>query len=276
MTDISKAGALRQKAKTVRREVLKMIHKAKSGHPGGSLSAADIMTVLYFNELNVNPKKPDWNERDRFILSKGHVCPVLYTCLALCGYFAMEQLGTLRVAGSILQGHPDMKRCPGIDMSTGSLGQGASVGVGMALAAKRDGQNLRVFVLVGDGETNEGQIWEAVQSAVKYKLSNFILIVDNNGLQNDGPCDEVMPTGDIAKKLAAFGMDVYECNGHDMDALLDAFSSMRRSDYEGPRALVAKTVKGKGVSFMENIVAWHGMAPNDAQLAAALEEIGHD
>ena len=272
MSNHDKAIGLKKRAVKVRSNLLTMIHTAQSGHPGGSLSAADVMTALYFSELNLRPEEPDWDERDRFVLSKGHVCPVLYTCLALRGYFDTEVLSTLRKEGSILQGHPDMKRCPGVDISTGSLGQGLSVGVGMALRAKRDALSYRVYVLVGDGECDEGQIWEAVQSASKYKLDNLVILVDNNGLQNDDSCDVVMPTLDLAQKFAAFGCDSVTIDGHDMEQILDAFDGTRK-EYGKPHCIVLKTVKGKGVSFMENVVQWHGMAPNDEQYAAAMLEL---
>ncbi len=261
------------KAKEVKTTLLKMIHNAKSGHPGGSLSAADIMTVLYFDELNIDPQNPKWDNRDRFVLSKGHVCPVLYTCLAMRGFFDMSVLDTLRKEGSILQGHPDMKKCPGIDISTGSLGQGLSVAVGMALAGKRDGKDYRVFSLIGDGESNEGQIWEALETAAKYELDNLVVIVDNNGLQNDNICEVVMPLGNYKDKFEAFGCEVYPIDGHSISEIVDTFERIKSSNSNKPKCILAKTVKGKGVSFMENVVAWHGMAPNDAELETALREI---
>ncbi|MEY8355068.1 transketolase [Lachnospiraceae bacterium 54-53] len=264
---------LSQQAKIVRKELLKMIHTAGSGHPGGSLSAADIMTALYFHELKLRPDEPEWDGRDRFVLSKGHVCPVLYTCLALRGYFDKEILGTLRKEGSILQGHPDMKRCPGIDISTGSLGQGISTAAGMALRAKRDHLDYRVFVLVGDGEAQEGQVWEAIETASKYKLDNMVIFIDNNGLQNDGTCDEVMPTGDLADKFKAFGCETYEIGGHEMEEIVDILDLIRQNKTGKPHCIIAKTVKGKGVSFMENVPAWHGMAPDDEQFARAIKDI---
>ena len=273
MADKQLADSLRKQAKAVRKELLTMIHTAGSGHPGGSLSAADIMTALYFHELNIRPEEPHWDGRDRMVLSKGHVCPVLYTCLGLRGYFDREVLGTLRKEGSILQGHPDMKRCPGVDISTGSLGQGISAAVGMALRAKRDQMNYRVFVLLGDGESQEGQVWEAVETAAKYGLDNLILIVDNNGLQNDGSCDMVMPTGDLAEKFSAFGCKSYRIDGHSMDQILDVLDEIRGKQDGRPKCIVAKTVKGKGVSFMENVAAWHGMAPDDSQYEAALRDV---
>lgn len=264
---------LEKQAKEVRKAVLTMIHTAQSGHPGGSLSAADIVTALYFYEMKLDPKNPKWDQRDRFVLSKGHVCPVMYTCLAMRGFFEMTQLATLRKQNSILQGHPDMKRCPGVDISTGSLGQGLSTGVGMALRAKRDQMNYRVFVVVGDGETNEGQIWEAVESANKYQLDNLIVFVDQNGLQNDGPCADIMPSNDLAKKYEAFGCDTYQIDGHDMTQILNTLDLIRDKKDGKPKCIVCKTVKGKGVSYMENVVAWHGKAPNDEQFAQALCDI---
>jgi transketolase len=263
---------LEQQAAVVRKTLLQMIYEARSGHPGGSLSAADMMTALYFHELRVDPANPKWEDRDRFVLSKGHVCPVLYTALMLRGFFPMEEVHNLRKKGSILQGHPDMKRTPGVDISTGSLGQGLSTAVGMAIAAKRDGRKLRVFVMLGDGECNEGQIWEAAQSASKYRLDNLIVLVDNNTLQNDGTCDAVMPTLDLAIKFKAFGFDVSEIDGHCMESIVSALHEMRREG-DRPKCIVAHTVKGKGVSFMENVVMWHGMAPDAAQYAQAVREI---
>ncbi len=272
MADKNLVLELEKKAIEVRLTVLDMIHKAKSGHPGGSLSATDFMTALYFNELNINPKEPKWADRDRFVLSKGHVCPVLYSCLGLKGYFEKEVLSTLRKEGSILQGHPDMKRCPGVDISTGSLGQGISVAVGMAIAGKRDGKNYRTFVLLGDGECNEGQVWEAAQSASKYQLDDFVVIVDNNNLQNDNTSDIVMPTLDIAKKFEAFGFDAITIDGHNMEEILDALEWTKNKNGK-PKCIVGKTVKGKGVSFMENVVVWHGQAPNDEEYEKAVNEV---
>lgn len=273
MADQEKVARLKEQAKKVRKEILTMIHTAQSGHPGGSLSATDIMTALYFDELNLDPQNPKWPDRDRLVLSKGHVCPVLYTCLAMKGYFPMEVLGTLRKEGSILQGHPDMKRCPGVDISTGSLGQGLSVAVGMALAGKHDGKHYRVFSIVGDGESEEGQIWEAVETASKYGLDNLIIFLDHNRLQNDGTCEEVMPNRDLAAKFAAFGCRTWEIDGHNMDEILDVLEAVRSDPSGKPKCIVANTVKGKGVSFMENVVQWHGMAPDDEQYAQAMKEI---
>lgn len=273
MAEAEKVMRLKEQAKVVRKEILTMIHEAKSGHPGGSLSAADMMTALYFDELNIDPENPKWEDRDRFVLSKGHVCPVLYTCLALRGYFPKEVLGTLRKEGSILQGHPDMKRCPGVDISTGSLGQGLSVAVGMALSAKRDHKSYRVFCMVGDGESNEGQIWEAVQTAAKYNLDNLVILLDRNRLQNDGICEEVMPNGNLVDKFTAFGCQTWEIDGHDMAQILDTLEAIKADQSGKPKCIVAHTVKGKGVSFMENVVQWHGMAPNDEQYAIAIQNI---
>lgn len=273
MANTEKTKALIALAVEVRKQVLTMIHTAGSGHPGGSLSAADIMTALYFSELRLRPEEPQWDERDRFVLSKGHVCPVLYTCLAMRGFFPMETLSTLRREGSILQGHPDMKRCPGIDISTGSLGQGLSVAVGMALRAKRDHRGYRVFALLGDGECDEGQIWEAAETASKYGLDNLIILVDNNGLQNDNTCEVVMPTRDLAEKFAAFGCESRTINGHDMEMILDTLDAVREDTSGKPHCIVMKTVKGKGVSFMENVVMWHGTAPDDAQYHQAMQEV---
>lgn len=269
-----KVTALKAQAVELRKTLLTMIYKAQSGHPGGSLSAADIMTVLYFDELNLRPDQPKWPERDRFVLSKGHVCPVLYSCLAMRGFFPMETLDHLRQFGSILQGHPDMKRTPGVDISTGSLGQGVSCAVGMAIANKRDNNPGRVFCLLGDGESNEGQVWEAAEAAAKYELDNFILFVDHNGLQNDGTCQEIMPPQDLAAKFEAFGFRVYTIDGHDISAILDVLDQIRNAPGGKPFAVVAKTVKGCGVSFMENVVKWHGQAPNEQEYIQAMKEIG--
>lgn len=273
MADQEKVLRLEAQAKEVRKEILTMIHAAQSGHPGGSLSAADLMTALYFDELNIDPQNPKWEDRDRFVLSKGHVCPVLYTCLALKGYFPKEVLATLRKEGSILQGHPDMKRCPGVDISTGSLGQGLSVAVGMAINGKREKKNYRVFSMVGDGESDEGQIWEAVETASKYGLDNLVILLDRNRLQNDGTCAEVMPNGDLLAKFNAFGCQTWEIDGHNMNEILDALEAVRADQSGKPKCIVAHTVKGKGVSFMENVVQWHGMAPNDEQYAQAMKDI---
>lgn len=268
-----KVARLKAQAIEVRKNIITMIHAAKSGHPGGSLSATDIMTALYFSELNLDPANPKWDGRDRFVLSKGHVCPVLYTCLGLKGYFDKSVLLTLRKEGSILQGHPDMKRCPGIDISTGSLGQGISVAVGMAIRGKRDNLDYRVFALLGDGECDEGQVWEAAESAAKYELDNMVVFVDNNGCQNDGFCKDIMPTRDIAKKFEAFGWETYNIDGHSMEEITDVLDKVRGKKDGRPKCIVAKTVKGKGVSFMENVPEWHGKAPNDEEYARAIKDI---
>ncbi len=270
-----KITQLKEKAGELRRTALTMIYKAQSGHPGGSFSAAEIMTVLYFDQMNVDAKNPKWDERDRFVLSKGHVCPILYSSLILKGFLGNEEVNNLRKLGSKLQGHPDMKKCPGVDISTGSLGQGISCAVGMAIAAKMDKKAYKTYTLVGDGECNEGQVWEAIQSAVKYELDNFVMILDNNNLQNDGSCDEIMPTGDLAKKVESFGMETYKVDGHSVEELIDAFEKISANSTNGkPKCIVAKTVKGKGVSFMENVPGWHGMAPNEEQFAIAMKELG--
>ncbi len=263
---------LEQKANELRQNIITMICKAQSGHPGGSLSLADIVTALYYHEMKIDPAKPKWKERDRVILSKGHSCPVLYAVLAMKGYFGMEVLDTLRGFESILQGHPDMKKVPGVDMTTGSLGQGVSIGVGMAIGAKADSLESRIFVLVGDGENNEGQIWEAAMSAVKYKLDNLITIVDHNGLQNDGFCNDIMPTGDLAKKWEAFGWEVIKINGHNIADILRGFEEMKKVKGK-PICIYADTVKGKGVSFMENVCKWHGTPPNSGQYTVAMDEL---
>ena len=268
-----KVSALEKTAIELRKNLLTMIYRAQSGHPGGSLSAADIMTALYFDELRLRPDQPNWPERDRFVLSKGHVCPVLYSCLIMRGFLPLEELSNLRKFGSVLQGHPDMKRTPGVDISTGSLGQGISCAVGMAIAHQRDRNPGRVFCLLGDGETNEGQVWEAAETASKYGLDNFILFVDHNGLQNDGPCQEIMPPRDLADKFAAFGFETYQIDGHNMAAILEVLEQIRSHRGGKPYAVIAKTVKGRGVSFMENVVKWHGQAPNDQEYLQAIQEI---
>lgn len=263
---------LEEKAKELRSTILTMIHEAGSGHPGGSLSAADYVTVLYYDEMKIDPKNPKWDDRDRFILSKGHSCPVQYSVLALKGYFEYENIYTLRKFGSILQGHPDMNKVPGIDMTTGSLGQGLSVGIGMAIGLRADNKQSRVFVALGDGEINEGQIWEAAECAAKYKLDNLIAIVDHNGIQNDSFTKEIMPMDDIGLKWEAFGWKVLHADGHSIKDILRVFEEMKH--YKGqPICIVLKTVKGKGVSFMENVPKWHGVAPNDEEFDKAMIEI---
>ena len=256
----------------VRMGVIEGTHSAKAGHPGGSLSAADLFTYLYFKEMNIDPKNPKWEDRDRFVLSKGHTAPGLYAALAHRGFFPVEDLLTLRHVGSYLQGHPNMNETPGVDMSTGSLGQGVSAACGMALAAKFTGRKNRVYTLLGDGEIEEGQVWEAFMFAHHYKLDNLCVIIDNNNLQIDGTVDEVMSPYPIPEKLKAFGFEVAEIDGHDFDQMEQAFSKARQTKGV-PFAIVMKTTKGKGVSFMENQVGWHGKAPNDEQTEIAMKEL---
>ncbi len=264
---------LKNIATDLRKKAVSMIYEAQSGHPGGSLSAADFVAACYFREMNIDPKNPKWEDRDRFVLSKGHVCPIQYAALATLGYFPLDVLHTLRKEGSILQGHPDMKKCPGIDISTGSLGQGLACGVGMALCAKLDEKDYRVFVVVGDGEAQEGEIWEAAQTANKYKLDNLVVFVDNNNLQLDGTCDEVMPNIDLGKKFEAFGFENYEIDGHDMQQIVDTLDKIRASKNGKPKCIFAHTIKGKGVSYMENECSWHGVAPNEQEYKQAMEEL---
>ena len=256
----------------VRIGIIESTHAAKAGHPGGSLSSAELFTYLYFKELDVDPKDPKKGDRDRFVLSKGHCAPGLYAALALRGFFPWEDLKTLRHIGSYLQGHPDMKSIPGVDMSTGSLGQGISAACGMALAAKKQNNPCRVYALLGDGEIQEGQVWEAFMFAAHYKLDNLCAVIDNNGLQIDGPVDQVMSPYPILDKLRAFGWEAVEIDGHDFDALEGAFGQAR-SVKGRPFAIVMRTTKGKGVSFMEDQAGWHGKAPNDEQAGTALREL---
>ena len=271
MTTIEKKQ-LMATACQVRMNVIKGVHAAKAGHPGGSLSAADMFTYLYFKELNVDPANPKWEDRDRFVLSKGHTAPGLYGVLAERGFFPKEDLLTLRKIGSHLQGHPNMNLTPGVDMSTGSLGQGVSVAVGMALAAKHQGKTCRVYTLLGDGEIQEGQVWEALMSAKHYGLDNLCVIIDNNGLQIDGKISDVMSPYPIPEKLKAFGFEVAEIDGHDFDQIEAAFAKARETSGV-PFGIVMKTTKGKGVSFMENQAGWHGKAPNDEEAEKALQEL---
>ncbi|MBQ3276391.1 MAG: transketolase [Oscillospiraceae bacterium] len=263
---------LRIAACRVRQGVIEATHSAKSGHPGGSLSAADVLTYLYFRRMRIDPAEPRWEDRDRFVLSKGHAAPGLYSTLANRGFFPVEELKTLRRVGSRLQGHPNMNLTPGVDMSTGSLGQGVSTAVGMALGAKKKGSGVRVYALLGDGEIQEGQVWEAMMFSAHYKLDNLVVIVDNNNLQIDGAITEVMSPYPIDKKLEAFGFFVQNVDGHDFDALEAAFDAAE-AEKGRPSAIVMKTVKGKGVSFMENQAGWHGKAPNDEQYQAAMDEL---
>ena len=256
----------------VRMGIIESTHAAKCGHPGGSMSAADMFTYLYNKVLNVDPANPKWEDRDRFVLSKGHTAPGLYAALAYRGFFPVEDLLTLRKAGSYLQGHPNMNSVPGVDMSTGSLGQGISAACGMALAGKVDGKDYRVYTLLGDGEIQEGQVWEACMFAAHYKLDIFVAIVDNNGLQIDGEVAKVMSPYPIDQKLEAFGFHVQVIDGHDFDQIESALNAAKQVKGK-PSAIVMKTVKGKGVSFMENLASWHGVAPNDAQYEQAMAEL---
>ncbi len=264
--------ALKKTANEIRKGIVTAVHSAKSGHPGGSLSAADIMTYLYFEEMNIDPKDPKKADRDRFVLSKGHIAPALYSTLANRGYFPVEDLKTLRHVGSYLQGHPDMKHIPGVDMSSGSLGQGISAAVGMALSAKMDGASYRVYAMLGDGEIQEGQVWEASMFAGARKLDNLVVIVDNNGLQIDGNIEDVCSPYPIADKFKAFNFNVIEIDAHDFEQIDAAFQKAK--ECKGmPTAIIAKSVKGKGVSFMENQASWHGSAPNDEQYEQALADL---
>jgi transketolase len=263
---------LQKTANEVRKGIVTAVHSAKAGHPGGSLSAADIFTYLYFEEMNIDPKEPKKVDRDRFVLSKGHTAPGLYSALAQRGYFPVEDLKTLRHTGSYLQGHPDMKHIPGVDMSSGSLGQGISAAVGMAISAKLSGDDYRVYTLLGDGEIQEGQVWEASMLAGFRKLDNLVVIVDNNNLQIDGPITEVNSPYPIDKKFEAFNFHVITIDGNDFDQIDAAFKEARETKGM-PTAIIAKTVKGKGVSFMENQVGWHGAAPNDEQYAVAMADL---
>ncbi|WP_443596632.1 transketolase [Agathobacter sp.] len=263
---------LEKMANEIRKDIVTAVHSAKSGHPGGSLSSADIFTYLYFEEMNVNPANPKWEDRDRFVLSKGHVAPGLYSTLAEKGYFPKEDLKTLRHTGSYLQGHPDMKHIPGVDMSSGSLGQGVSVAVGMAAAGKYDKKDYRVYTLTGDGEIQEGQIWEAAMWAGHRKLDNLVVIVDNNNLQIDGSVEDVCSPYPIDKKFEAFNFHVINIDGNDFDQIRAAFKEARETKGM-PTAIIAKTVKGKGVSFMENAAGWHGKAPNDEEYEIAMADL---
>ena len=263
---------LRAKAADIRCDIIEMIATANAGHPGGSLSAADVVTALYFRVMRIDPSRVDWPDRDRFILSKGHACPVWYAALAERGYFDKAHLGTLRRINSILQGHPDMHKTPGIDMTAGSLGQGLGAGLGMALSAKLRGKDYHVWVVVGDGEVQEGSIWEAAMAAAKWDLDNLTAVLDRNRLQNDGPVVDGMPIEPIADKWRAFGWHVIEIDGHDMQQVVESLEAART--IKGlPTIIIAHTIKGKGVSFMENVAGWHGRAPCAEEAACALNEI---
>ena len=263
---------LNEITRNIRKDIVTMIHGSKSGHPGGSLSAVEILTALYFDEMNIDPENPKKEDRDRFVLSKGHAAPVLYATLAERGYFDKKELLSLRKVGAMLQGHPDMKGTPGVEMSTGSLGQGFSVACGMAMASKLDNAPWRVYALLGDGEVQEGLIWEAAMSAAHYKLDNMVAFLDYNGLQIDGEVEKVMNIGPIVDKFKSFGWNVIEIDGHDFDQIFAALD-MAKETVGKPTMIVAKTIKGKGVSYMENMASWHGTAPNEEQYNLAMEEL---
>ena len=263
---------LEEMTKKVRLGIIEAVYNNQSGHPGGSLSIADIMTVLYFNEMNIDNENPKWEDRDRLVLSKGHCSPALYSALANRGYFPVEDLKTFRNINSYLQGHPDMKHIPGVDMTTGSLGQGLSAANGMAISAKLDNKNYRVYCILGDGEIEEGQIWEAAMASNKYKLDNLCVIVDNNNLQIDGTIEEVMNSNPIDEKFKSFGFQIIKIDGHDIEEIKKAFEVARNVKGK-PTCIIAKTIKGKGISFKENQVGWHGKAPNKEQYEEAKKEI---
>lgn len=269
---ITNVEALKKIAIEVRKNIIEEVYSAKSGHPGGALSCADILTVLYFNQMNVDEKKPEDPNRDRLILSKGHASPALYAVLAEKGYFPKEELKNFRKIGNKLQGHPDMKNIPGVDMTTGSLGQGLSAGIGMALASKMDKAGCKIYCILGDGEIEEGQVWEALTAASKNKLDNLCVILDNNNLQIDGEIEKVGGMSNITEKLLSFGFNVVNINGHNIDEIIDAITTAKQTKGK-PTAIIAKTVKGKGISFMENNASWHGKAPNEEEYNLAIEEL---
>mgnify|MGYP005768024093 FL=1 len=269
---ITNVEALKKIAIEVRKDIIEEVYSAKSGHPGGALSCADILTVLYFNQMNIDEKKPEDPNRDRLILSKGHASPALYAVLAEKGYFPKEELKNFRKIGSKLQEHPDMKNIPGVDMTTGSLGQGLSAGVGMALASKMDKAGCKIYCILGDGEIEEGQVWEALTAASKNKLDNLCVILDNNNLQIDGEIEKVGGMSNITEKLLSFGFNVVNINGHNIDEIIDAITTAKQTKGK-PTAIIAKTVKGKGISFMENNASWHGKAPNEEEYNLAIEEL---
>lgn len=269
---ITNVEALKKIAVEVRKDIIEEVYSAKSGHPGGALSCADILTVLYFNQMNVDEKKPEDPNRDRLILSKGHASPALYAVLAEKGYFPKEELKNFRKIGSKLQGHPDMKNIPGVDMTTGSLGQGLSAGVGMALASKMDKAGCKIYCILGDGEIEEGQVWEALTAASKNKLDNLCVILDNNNLQIDGEIEKVGGMSNITEKLLSFGFNVVNINGHNFDEIIDAITTAKQTKGK-PTAIIAKTIKGKGISFMENNASWHGKAPSEEEYNLAIEEL---
>ncbi len=271
-SDTPAFGDLERMAATIRCDIVQMIHRAGAGHPGGALSAADLVTALYFRVMRLDPRNPSWPARDRFILSKGHACPVLYAALARRGYFPLSELDTLRQLGSRLQGHPDMLKTPGIDMTAGSLGQGLSAGLGMALAARVRGLDIHVYVLLGDGEVQEGQVWEAAMAASKWQTANLVALLDCNRLQNDGEVAGIMPVEPLAAKWRAFGWEVREIDGHNMREIVETLEEVRDHAVR-PTAILAHTIKGCGVSFMENVPGWHGRAPNDEEAEQALCEL---
>ena len=270
---IKDVNELQKYANRIRQGVIKAVYSAKSGHPGGSLSIAEILAVLYFNQMNIDEKNPKAKGRDRLVLSKGHTAPALYSALALRGFFDMDELNHFRNINSILQGHPDMKNIPGVDASTGSLGQGLSIANGMALGSKQDSEGVRVYCICGDGEIQEGQIWEAAMTASHYKLDNLCLIIDNNNLQIDGQVNEVMSVYPIDEKFKSFGFETINVDGHNIQELISAFEKAKKVKGK-PTAIIANTIKGKGVSFMENEADWHGKAPNEEQYKQAMQELG--
>ena len=263
---------LTKKTVEIRKGIIEAVYHAQSGHPGGSLSIADILTVLYFHEMRIKPEEPDWEDRDRLILSKGHCSPALYSCLANRGYFPIEDLKTVRKIDSYLQGHPDKNKVPGVDMTTGSLGQGLSAANGMAIAGKMNKKDYRVYCILGDGEIEEGQIWEAAMTSSKYKLDNLCVIVDNNNLQIDGTIEEVMSPYPIDEKFRSFGFEIIKIDGHDIEEIIKAFE-VAKNIKDKPTCIIAKTIKGKGISYMENQVGWHGKAPNEEQYKEVITEL---
>ncbi len=263
---------LKQMAIKIRKGIIETVYYAQSGHPGGSLSIADILTVLYFREMNINPQDPNWEDRDRLVLSKGHCSPALYSCLAYRGFFSVDELKTFRNINSFLQGHPDKNKIPGVDMTTGSLGQGLSSANGMAIAGKMDKKDYRVYCILGDGEIEEGQIWEAAMASNKYKLDNLCVIIDNNNLQIDGTIEEVMSSYPIDEKFRSFGFEIIKIDGNDIDEIINAFEVAKNVKGK-PTCIIAKTIKGKGISYMENQVGWHGKAPNEEQYELAIKEL---
>ena len=269
---LKEISELEKMAKEVRKGIIEEVYHGQSGHPGGSLSVADILTVLYFHELNIDEKNPKWEDRDRLVLSKGHCSPALYACLANRGFFSIEDLKTFRKLDSYLQGHPDMNKIPGVDMTTGSLGQGLSSAVGMAITGKMDKKDYRVYCILGDGEIEEGQVWEAAMSAKKYALDNLCIIVDNNNLQIDGTIEEVMSPYPIDEKFRSFGFEIINIDGHNFQEIIDAFDVAKHIEGK-PVCIIAKTIKGKGISYMENQVGWHGKAPNEEQYKMAIDEL---